>query len=1087
MIEHLAVLATLRFDWIDAPDHVWKDSPYHVDGLHDDVMSAIDARIRHAAASDGPSPVGLVMQGMKGVGKTHLLGLVRRAAHLAGGYFFLDNLTAGTAFWEDAADALRHGLSRVDASGEPQVRSFVRRVCERSDVPWESAAALLSGKGLNRSHLDAFLAGLRKLDRQVAIECADMARALVLYASEDPTHNEVGDAYLGRCEEAKSGSRRKWSIRLKPKSAKEQVHDITRLLALTGPLAISVDQFDTLVARSDKLAREGGKAGGTDLLVAQIADGLMGLREVTRRTVTVLACLPATWELVKEKAADTVPDRFEETRILGRVLDAEVGRRLVERRLGVAYAAMDFTPPHSTWPVAASAFDGPWDEYTPREMLKRVGTHIEACVRAERVVEMTTFDPDAPAALPARPAPKRDRFSELDAWFEQLRADADPSALLHPKVEDEVMPRLLSAALRGWITEVGDDEMEWDTRKTDDELHAWLTHTIDEASDLEEHWAFRSIAANHAVAVLNRFRKARSAAGLRPGADNRHLILIRNSSWSKGEKTQAELRAFEAAGGKRLKMSEADVRTFWALDEMFVKGGPDVHEWLIDRRPARRSQLLSGVLPDAGPRTGGPAQPVPPPAPPQPAAQRSANPSPANPSPTNPIPANQRPPAQPSLFTPRPNRTGTAQAPRSDGTHPPPEGALTLGTETGSGKPLRIELSALRKHAAVFAGSGSGKTVLLRRIVEECALLGVSSIVLDPNNDLARLGDAWPSPPSGWGPEDARLAERYLEGTDVVVWTPGRATGRPLGFEPLPDFAGVLDDEDEFSAAVEVAVAALAPQARLTGSTAKADIGLAVLRQTIVHHARTGSRSLPELIGVLEDLPDGVTNLNGGRKIAAEVAELLKAAMVNDPLFAGAATPVDPALLLTPADGKRARISVISFAGLPSEAQRQSFVNQLQMELFAWIKRNPAGDRPLGALFVMDEAQTLAASGSLTASTRSTIVLAAQARKYGLGLLFATQAPKGLHNQIAGNAMTQFFGRLNSPAQIAAANEMARAKGSPVADISRLERAQFYVSGEAFGFRRVSTPLCLSHHPASPLRLEEVLARARNGEGRGEG
>ncbi|MFC5113889.1 helicase HerA domain-containing protein [Amycolatopsis halotolerans] len=509
---------------------------------------------------------------------------------------------------------------------------------------------------------------------------------------------------------------------------------------------------------------------------------------------------------------------------------------------------------------------------------------------------------------------------------------------------------------------------------------------------------------------------------------------------------------------------------------MFVKGGPDVHEWLIDRRPARRSQLLSGVLPDAAPRPDGAAQ--------------------ATRPPEAPRPANSPPAPQPSLFpqptpspaqTPRSHRTGNTQAPRSDGTHPPPDGTLALGTETGSGKPIRIELSALRKHAAVFAGSGSGKTVLLRRIIEECALLGVSSIVLDPNNDLARLGDAWPSPPSGWGPDDAQLAERYLEGTDVVVWTPGRATGRPLGFEPLPDFAGVLDDEDEFSAAVEVAVAALAPQARLTGSTAKADIGLAVLRQTIVHHARTGSRSLPELIDVLGDLPEGVTNLNGGRKIAAEVAELLKAAMVNDPLFAGTGTPVDPALLLTPADGKRARISVISFAGLPSEAQRQSFVNQLQMELFAWIKRNPAGDRPLGALFVMDEAQTLAASGSLTASTRSTIVLAAQARKYGLGLLFATQAPKGLHNQIAGNATTQFFGRLNSPAQIAAANEMARAKGSPVADISRLERAQFYVSGEAFGFRRVSTPLCLSHHPASPLRLEEVLARARTGEGKGEG
>ena len=84
MIEDLAALATLRFDWADAPDHVWRDSPYHVDGLHADALAAIDVAIRDAAASDGPSPIGLVLQGQKGVGKTHLLGLVRRQTHRDG-------------------------------------------------------------------------------------------------------------------------------------------------------------------------------------------------------------------------------------------------------------------------------------------------------------------------------------------------------------------------------------------------------------------------------------------------------------------------------------------------------------------------------------------------------------------------------------------------------------------------------------------------------------------------------------------------------------------------------------------------------------------------------------------------------------------------------------------------------------------------------------------------------------------------------------------------------------------------------------------------------------------------------------------
>ncbi|WP_370949042.1 ATP-binding protein [Amycolatopsis sp. cg5] len=1030
MMDQATALSNLRFDWADTPDHVWRDSPYHVSGLHTDVAAEVDKGIRDAAASDGPSPIGLVLQGKKGVGKTHLLGLVRRQAYRARGYFFLDDLTAGDAFWENTAEAMRGGLSRVDESGATQLTSFLRRVCLRANVDAKATERILNGRRLTKEDLDKFLHGLRGIDRQIALECADTARAMVLYNSEDTTTSYIGDDYLGGFEESKSGDRQKWGIRPQPKPALTTVRDISKLLALTGPVVIAVDQLDTLIARSDLNTKEPGAISDSDRLVGQIADGLMRLREVTRRTVTVLACLPNTWTQIKSKAADTVPDRFREHLTLGRVTDAELGRELIAKRLGLAYKEMGFVPPHPTWPVAPEAFEGSWDEWTPRELLKRVGAHIDLCVRTGQIRELSSFDDQAvPRVVTPRPELKPDRFAELDARFEELRAAADVAALLDQRTEDKVMPGLLSAALRGWITEVGDDNLEWawTARNERNEVHAWLTHTIDETSDLEEHWAFRVIFAPHHLAVLHRLRKARSAAGLRVGADNRHLILLRNLPWSKGPKTQAELGAFEAAGGQRFTLSESDVRTFWALDRMFAEAPAGLHEWLVIQRHAGKSDLLSAVLPDGLP---------------QQAAVEAV----------------------------------TEEVTRLE---PSVDGEITLGALVKGGAPVRVELAALRKHAAVFAGSGSGKTVLLRRIIEECALLGVSTIVLDPNNDLARLGDAWPEEPEAWGPDDATLAKRYLAETDVVVWTPGRASGRPLAFQPLPDFAGVLDDEDEFSAAVEVAVATLAPQVRLTGSTVKANIGLAVLRQAVVHHARTGSRSLPGLIEVLSDLPEGVSTLNNSGRVAGDLAEALKAAMVNDPLLAGGGEPVDPGILLNPSSGKRARVSVISFIGLPAEEQRQNFVNQLQMELFAWIKRNPAGDKPLGALFVMDEAQMLAASGTLTASTRSTIVLASQARKYGLGLLFATQAPKGLHNQVVGNAMTQFFGRLNSPAQIAAANDLARAKGSPVADISRLERAQFYVASEAFGFRQVTTPLCLTHHPASPLRVEEVIERAQ--------
>ena len=404
---------------------------------------------------------------------------------------------------------------------------------------------------------------------------------------------------------------------------------------------------------------------------------------------------------------------------------------------------------------------------------------------------------------------------------------------------------------------------------------------------------------------------------------------------------------------------------------------------------------------------------------------------------------------------------------------------MVLGQSVQDGRSIAVDLAALRRHAAIFAGSGSGKTVLIRRLVEECALRGVSSIVLDPNNDLARLGDRWPQPPAHWDEADTARAAAYHRSTDVVVWTPRRASGRPLSFRPLPDFEGIADDPDAFAAGVDAAVASLAPRANVDGATAKARIGNAVLREALTAYARGGGGDLREFVGYLTRLPARASQLDNAPKIANDIGQLLRATMVSDPLFGGDGAPLDPGELLRPAPGFRARISVISFIGLPDDGQRQSFVNQLQLALFAWIKRNPAGDRPLGGLFVMDEAQTLAPSGAMTACTQSTLALASQARKYGLGLVFATQAPKGLHNRIPGNAATQLFGLLNSPTQIEAAKEMARAKGSDISDVARLRPGVFYAAVDGAGFSKLRAPLCLSHHPSSPLTAEEVIDRAR--------
>jgi len=1046
-----AVLAALRLSWVQAPDDVWRRSPFHVDGLHEAVVRDVRDGIAEAEASADASPIGLVLEGRHGTGKTHLLGWVREQVQQQGGYFFLISLLDGRNFWDGLLVFLLDGLARQLPDGETQLGLLLRRLASRVGAPRADRRAVIGETELTRAALDAFVSGLREFDSHVAHQCRDTLRALALRASDNEEHQDVADNFFARSEETVAGERHAWGIRNRPRTTQEIVHEISWLLALTGPSVIAFDQIDTAVAQAAlqedlaKMSPEGNLR--QTLVVAGIANGLTDLRDTTRRTLTVVAALSTTWNLIEQRATTSFSPRFRRCMALQGIRDQQIAREIIARRFAARFATVDFTPPYPTWPIRAQVF-AEAREYTPRRLLVDVDRHIRACLIDDEVRELSHLrdvpSEDQVAKAPANTAPAiaDDELARIGERFEKLKRIANVTAPLERDTEDSSFPALLAAGLQAWIAERGDGGERFSIDpppSSKPDLHARLRRDLDERSELERatspdqgrtedqmHWSFRAISdTHHGVAALHRIRRARTAAGLTSDVAKRKLFLLRNGPWSQSAKTQEVVRQLERDGGVTLGVDDADLRVLAALHGLRDENPAHLQAWLVSYRPAEQITLFKEALADAAAWTGD---------------------------------------------DPKRTAASVAEAPAAGFT-------IGFGSEDGAAVPL--SLPALRKHAAIFAASGSGKTVLLRRLVEECALLSVSAIVLDPNNDLARLGDPWPEPPAGWGPGDAERAARYLAETEVITWTPRRESGRPLSFQPLPDFRAVLDDPDEFSAAVESAVTALAPRASLVGRTSRVHLGMAVLRRATEHFARQGGRDIRGLIALLSDLPEGISGLDDAAKIAAGLAQTLTASMDNDPLFGGDGTPADPGTLLTPSPGKRARISVVSLIGLPADGARQGFVNQLQMGLFAWIKKNPAKDRPLLGLLVMDEAQTFAPSGAMTACTQSTLALASQARKYGLGLIFATQAPKNLHNRIPGNAATHFFGRLSVPIQIDAAREMAKVKGGDVPDIGNLTPGEFYIALEGEAPHKARTPMCLSHHPSSPLTDEEVMARAR--------
>ncbi|MEV5502287.1 ATP-binding protein [Nonomuraea fuscirosea] len=1067
-------LAALSFNYTESADDVWRRSDYHVEGLHGASTRIVLDGLAEAAGRPDASPIGVVVQGQRGTGKTHLLGWVREQAQQQGGYFVLVGLLDAKGFWESTVVSILDSLSRRREDGQVQLAVLLDRLASMAGLSRMARRAITGKRAVTREELDLFVTALRRLDPRAGRECQDTARALVLLAGDDLGLQDLGEAFLSSAPEGEAGERALWGIRQVGRTPQEIVRDVSRLMALTGPTIIAVDQIDPLVAQSSTPTKGAARDPGETAMIERIAGGLMALREVTRRTLTVVTCIPATWALVEDVAVDTVRDRFRQAVQLMTIPDAETARALVARRFEVQYGEAGIKPPYPTWPVRPEAFTRA-PGFTPRQLLIAIDRHVRACLADDEVRELTAFTAtpaaqDGPPAPSATPGVPPDDLRALDARFAELR-DGVPAPRIDQVSEDAMMPVLLAAGLSAWIAEQGGPGVAFSVDPPPSPkppLHARLRRTLDETSEDEVHWAFRAVTAGHGNAALNRIRKASVAAGLDAEVPKRRLFLLRNAPWSKGAATRAAIAAFEQAGGRTLRVGEDDLRVLAALRSLLAENPPHLAGWLARRRPTASVSFLTEALTDAW--SVPVREPRPHPAQTPPAAVRpGAAAKPASP------PAQTA--AQTAAQTPQPAQASTHHRDAgASGTRVP---YLALGRRTADGAPVSVALEALRKHVTIFAGSGSGKTVLIRRLVEECALSGVPAIVLDPNNDLARLGERWPEPPPSWEEGDARRAEEYLAGTDVVVWTPGRAGGRPLSFQPLPDFAGLAGDPDEFAEAVEAAVAFIAPRIRLDANTNKAQLGQAVLRRALAYYGLRGATSLKGFAALLADLPDGVSELADAQRIAAGLAQSLTAAMDNDPLFGGAGTPVDPALLVTPPEGKRTRVSVISLVGLPSPEQRQSFVSQLQMELFVWFKRHPAQDRPLGALLVMDEAQTFAPATGAAASTRSTVLLASQARKYGLGLVFATQAPKGLHNHIPGNSATQFFGLLNAPIQISAAREMARSKGGDVPDVSRLSSGEFYVATEGAAPVKTRIPMCLTRHPRSPLTTEEVIEKSR--------
>lgn len=1058
----LQALASADFDWCVRLRDVWIDNDNDVPDLHAVLREQFITQLASLHQNRGKSPLGWPIVGSGGTGKTHLLGCFRKMTIERDAAFVLVDMTDVNDFWHTALQGYLDSLQELvfDQTTQQDVilRRFLKLICPKEALEESLPKLTRTAPHILKKNIGLILGYLNKKYPQDTLKNQDVIRAVCCLNSENFEVQSIGLAWL-QGQTLEDSTQREFGFTRPRLSARDIVFSLSWYMSLTGPTVVAFDQLDPIVhqislvglAPEDDPQRIKAKA-----IVQQIGTGFAAIPEMYW-TFPIISCVESTWELMKTNVLHTAIQRFGPHHRLLSASSERFVSTLVGKRLQKAHKATGFTAPHTTWPFLPSAL-AELSNDPPRGILRKCDEFRRAMLAEGRVREVHSFVGEQKKFDPSEPDSLSKSLKELDVRFEHLKQQGDVARLLDETKEDKALAPLFVAALKCLTIEHRDSipgnvdtivEQDFPGAANSRPLHARLRLVFHDENGREEHYCVRGIEWANARAYQNRLTAAITQSGIDRKLQFRRLTIARTSPSPGGDKTAEINQNFVNAGGQFHKASETELRTLSALSHLLSENDTLLDTWLQNRKPVStlkelvnrlvRGSLFVEVKPVSG--TEGTSRTT--------AGESRMDDAKA---------AAVQPSEPPALSEPSTLSKAEGPAQPDDSLILPPAVntkalLLPLGTRVQSfGDPELIQIPAgvLAKHTIIMGGAGSGKTVTVRRIVEEAALAGIPSIVIDCAQDMSTFDEARKSVDPHWRAGDAERAKRFAAATDFVVYTPGKSAGRPLTLEPIPDLTPLREDADELESAVAMVHGALASVVA-SGRSQRAQSKLGILTNTLTFFAKHVSKtSLPALIELLNELPEqALLGIANERKLAREMADALRIELVGNPLLKGSGTPLDPAILF--GDDKpngRTRISSISLVGLPSLEQQRSFINQLAMLLFAWIKKNPhpPAGRALRGLLVIDEAKDFIPAIKASSCKESMMRLAAQARKYKLGLVLATQHPKDIDTKIVGNCATQFYGRMVSPASLATATDLLNNLGATSANLSKLKTGQFYVN-----------------------------------------
>ena len=413
--------------------------------------------------------------------------------------------------------------------------------------------------------------------------------------------------------------------------------------------------------------------------------------------------------------------------------------------------------------------------------------------------------------------------------------------------------------------------------------------------------------------------------------------------------------------------------------------------------------------------------------------------------------------------------------------HYKPKGML-LGTRRDTGDAIDIAPQVLARHGAMLGSTGSGKTVMAKALIEEAALAGIPSLIIDPQGDLARLALGIDLGELEEKNGLVNRAKKLLETCEVRIWTPLRSKGLPLCIDPFRAPPADLDAEEAITAWDMVA----AGFANLAGYDVEKTQGKTVkpfLYEILVEGTRCGldvgdfqalARVVREphqefirhlypdcftedeedrmdpptwnevmlehrLTDFEERLPKTTRN-DLARRLAAFSSG------VNQLLFSNG-VPIDIDAFVEPAVPGKIPLNIVYLNTIQDENQKQYFVQELSRELYDWMLTQQPADGELKLLFFMDEVAPYLPPHPRNPPAKDLIKLIfKQARKYGVACVLATQNVSDVDYKILAQANTTFIGRFTQPQDVEKVRPLLKESGGDqdlVAQLPTLGPGQF--------------------------------------------